>query len=76
MFLTDDAAYAAGYVRNNGQVVKVEIPMQLYEDWTIKGWLQQMPGINSSTGQYGTEFIVSDLNLKQTIVNMFKPYTP
>ncbi len=72
LFLTDDALYAAGYVRNGGQVVKVEIPIQTFQELQSQGLIQPYRGINNSNGMMGNEFVIYNLQLKQTIVELFK----
>jgi hypothetical protein len=72
LFLTDEVAYASGYVKNGGQVVKVEIPMQTFQKLQQQGLIQTYRGVNNSNGMMGNEFVIYNIQLKQSIVAMFQ----
>ncbi len=74
LFLTDDPDYAAGYILNEDKLVQVKIPMEQYEYWARKGFITTQYGINASTGQSGLEYVVTDIELKRTIVSWFKVF--
>jgi hypothetical protein len=74
LYLTDDAAYARGFIKNGGQVVKVELPMQTFQELSSRGLIQPVRGVNSSNGSYGNEFVIYNEQLKQAIVKLFQPH--
>jgi len=73
LYLAEDPEYARGYILNGGKLVKVNIPIQTFEELRIRRLLEIIPhGINSVTGQKGVEILIRDANLKKTLVNMFQ----
>jgi len=56
LFMTDNVNYAAAYVRNGGQVVKVTISRPTYLQMQSNGHIQGYQGVHAPTGASGYEY--------------------
>jgi RHS repeat-associated protein len=69
LYFADDPEYAVGYIRNGGTLFEYKMPYSEFQKHIWNGAIEQLKGINASTGQYGVEYLIKDPKLKQDILN-------
>ncbi len=69
LFMTDNPDYAATYVKNGGQVVKVTMPRSTYMQMQYNGHIQTFQGGHG--GSYGYEYQIHP-SVAPDILNLFK----
>jgi RHS repeat-associated protein len=72
LFLTDDAAVAATYVKNGGQVVQYTISEYALQALRYSGELATKTGIHGTTGAISTEYVFSGKKLVEALNSIAK----
>lgn len=70
LYLAEDESYAAGYALNNQGLAQAEIPSYVFKLLRQEGLIETAQGINSTTGQKGLEYIISNPALKQALLKI------
>ncbi len=73
LFLTDDAAVAATYVKNGGKVMKYEVSQFSLKSLEMSGELTLKTGMNGTTGKVCTEYMFTGKNLVKALNSIAKP---
>jgi RHS repeat-associated protein len=74
LFLTDDAAVAATYVKNGGQVMQYSIPMSALKELEYTGDLILKTGKHGVTGVTSIEYMFQGKNLVDALNTIAKPF--
>jgi hypothetical protein len=73
LFLTDNAAVAASYVKNGGQVMKYEITNFALKSLETTAELSTKTGIHGTAGAVSTEYMFQGKDLVKTLNEIAKP---
>ena len=73
MFLTDDAAVAASYVKNGGQVMQYEATEFGLKSLAKAGELTMKTGTHGTAGAVSTEYMFTGKALVETLNNLATP---
>lgn len=73
LFLTDDAAVAATYVKNGGQVMQYPVTQFGLKSLEQAGELTMKTGTHGATGAVSTEYMFQGKDLVQTLNSLAKP---
>jgi hypothetical protein len=74
IFLTDDAAVAATYVKNGGQVMQYEMTQFSLKSLQSSGELTMKIGTHGITGVPSTEYVFSGKNLVEAVNTIATPF--
>ncbi len=74
IFLTDNAAVAATYVKNGGEVVQYEMSQFSLKSLTVTGELELKTGIHGITGASSTEYKFTGQKLVEAVNSLAQPF--